>query len=685
MGQSKARWVDKIRKRNGRIVPFDKRKISAAIYKASSAISAPDSQLAEDLSEAVTIYLNHHFNGRVPSVEEIQDIVEKVLIRTGHDRMAKAYILYRHKRAELRRKTGRVALAEAEHLGWGGAATGGSSWLDVQVQTSSDDLTTWDRKRIVEVLVQEVGLDYRFAEAISIEVEQEVMFKKLSHVTTTLIRELVDGKLLEYGLQDATRLHGRLGLPLYDVAATMSGTGPFSDAVLTPHLTSAQIGGSVKRQFAFLKVLPRSVVEAHTRGDLHVRGLWGIDRCDTLRVGMGILAELLDHGQDDAPGAEWDEVQLLFRSMQPFVSKRFTLCVEKERDREVLFSEGKGREGLERDVALAFAQGDEDRPGLGLSLSWEAEEGREEINAFTEKVLRTSTRMKGTGSGWYPRSLALKFSRREEEDCMEWAWPSLEEMAREGCPIQLRAFRPDGEGDGGLELCLLRTSLNLPRLAFLSSAKGEPFFEGLDRLIELSWTGFKAKLKFLRETWSGRSGVGYGASVRRFLLERLHDGYLQIGVCGLDESVFSLHGGHVHDSEESMEVTQDIVSHLAEKCVRLAKEEQGSIRLASDGSVSAPRRFSRLDLDRFPREAARVARIDASTGGVSYTSGLRLGQEHVPDAGERMRLEAALSRPLVRDAVVRLGTETFLNEGKELVAGVLKAFPHVDTLVLVPE
>jgi len=48
--------------------------------------------------------LEHHFPGTIPSVEEIQDVVEKVLIEEGHVRTAKAYILYRKKRKELREK-----------------------------------------------------------------------------------------------------------------------------------------------------------------------------------------------------------------------------------------------------------------------------------------------------------------------------------------------------------------------------------------------------------------------------------------------------------------------------------------------------------------------------------------------------------------------------------------------------
>lgn len=95
-----------VRKRDGRTVDFDKEKITNAIYKAAESVGGKNRLLAENLSEQVIDILeekartNPNYN---PSVEEIQDIVEQVLIKNGHDRTAKAYILYRQKRAEIRR------------------------------------------------------------------------------------------------------------------------------------------------------------------------------------------------------------------------------------------------------------------------------------------------------------------------------------------------------------------------------------------------------------------------------------------------------------------------------------------------------------------------------------------------------------------------------------------------------
>lgn len=93
----------KIRKRDGRIVDFDIEKITSAIFKAAQAVGGEDRARAEELAQKVVEELDKRHNGEgIPTVEEAQDIVETVLIRSGHAQTAKAYILYRRKRAELR-------------------------------------------------------------------------------------------------------------------------------------------------------------------------------------------------------------------------------------------------------------------------------------------------------------------------------------------------------------------------------------------------------------------------------------------------------------------------------------------------------------------------------------------------------------------------------------------------------
>ncbi len=94
--------ISKIRKRDGRVVTFNKDKIANAIWKAAQEVGGKDRKRAEELADIVTNILEKRFARKIPSVEDVQDIVEKVLIEEGHAKTAKAYILYRQKRAEVR-------------------------------------------------------------------------------------------------------------------------------------------------------------------------------------------------------------------------------------------------------------------------------------------------------------------------------------------------------------------------------------------------------------------------------------------------------------------------------------------------------------------------------------------------------------------------------------------------------
>lgn len=96
--------INQVYKRDGTIVPFNKKRIVDAIYKASAEVGEKDYNLAQKLADEVVKILENKYPKTIPSVEDIQDVVEKVLIEKGHVKIAKAYILYRQKRKEIREK-----------------------------------------------------------------------------------------------------------------------------------------------------------------------------------------------------------------------------------------------------------------------------------------------------------------------------------------------------------------------------------------------------------------------------------------------------------------------------------------------------------------------------------------------------------------------------------------------------
>lgn len=102
--------INKIYKRDKTIKSFDKKKISQAIFKAAAEVGEHDMKIAKILANKVVDILEHHFPKIVPTVENVQDIIERVLIEDGHANITKAYILYRQKHKEIRenRKLGKI-------------------------------------------------------------------------------------------------------------------------------------------------------------------------------------------------------------------------------------------------------------------------------------------------------------------------------------------------------------------------------------------------------------------------------------------------------------------------------------------------------------------------------------------------------------------------------------------------
>lgn len=94
--------IYKIRKRNGAIIDFDISKIEYAVKSAIESVGGTDFTQVSSLANKIGKEIEKKVNKEIPDVEIVQDIVEQVLIKEGHDKVAKAYILYRKQREQSR-------------------------------------------------------------------------------------------------------------------------------------------------------------------------------------------------------------------------------------------------------------------------------------------------------------------------------------------------------------------------------------------------------------------------------------------------------------------------------------------------------------------------------------------------------------------------------------------------------
>ena len=153
-GNTKLEWV---KKRDGRVVPFQKQKIAQAIYKALQSTGQDDQLLAQEMTEAVTLYLSRNESRDIPDIETIQDAVERVLVEMKLFTTAKAYILYRDKRARLRQSIAQTKTAKP---------------AEPPVQ---DKGLSWDRERVIRSLLRELQVPRMVAERIADIVEENAL------------------------------------------------------------------------------------------------------------------------------------------------------------------------------------------------------------------------------------------------------------------------------------------------------------------------------------------------------------------------------------------------------------------------------------------------------------------------------------------------------------------------------
>jgi uridine kinase len=111
--------IKQVIKRTGTVVPFNQDRITNAIYRAAVAVGGRDKEKAKELSNKVIELMNYSYKETSTlHIEEIQDLVEKVLIENGHAKVAKEYILYRDERKRAREAEARYASKINDNIPW---------------------------------------------------------------------------------------------------------------------------------------------------------------------------------------------------------------------------------------------------------------------------------------------------------------------------------------------------------------------------------------------------------------------------------------------------------------------------------------------------------------------------------------------------------------------------------------
>ncbi|MEK7865737.1 MAG: ATP cone domain-containing protein [Planctomycetota bacterium] len=257
------RKIEQVRKRDGRVVSYDEAKIAGAIFKAAQAVGGEDRYLSTELARVVTMFLERYYAKDVPEIEDIHDMVEKVLIETGHARTAKAYILYRVNKARRRERPRTQAAAPP---------------LLVIDPASREAIQPWERERLRRSLERDGACPAQLSAEVARAVEERLLASGLRRVAPSLVREFAANLLFERGL-----------LPAPAPAGSEAPDGVFESVfrpaeggVRTPAVVAREVGERCLARFAREHVYLPDVVAAHQEGRIH---LWPYEeplRVDTL-------------------------------------------------------------------------------------------------------------------------------------------------------------------------------------------------------------------------------------------------------------------------------------------------------------------------------------------------------------------------------------------------------------------
>lgn len=673
--------ISVIIKRDGRRESFDRLKIARAIFRAAESIGGQDRGRADSLASAVAIYLTKQLNGGPPTVDQVNDAVERVLIEMGHARTALAYARFRDRRARIRRlREGDLELLTRELQEARRQHGGESAPETLSVLTSAETVALWDRERIVAALERETGLDAALANLIALEVEQQIERAQIRTFTGSLIRELVDARLVEHGLHEYRERHRRLGVPLYDARRIVLGLArDGAGAPASPGATDRALARAVKREFALAQVFSAPVAEAHLRGDILLRHVSFVDRLSSIALPLEYVAargirlpdapgfagparhaetllahtikftELLQGYFTDA--VVWDEVNAYFA---PFLHGR-------EREAIAQFAQMLVYEFAYR----ALTRGDTGPPAE-ISLCWGLPQmlrQREAIGpggaplgrpylAFEHTAQQLAWAIvdvlgRGVHSG---HSLPGPIPRIRIDEFF-FKTPGNEEfllhaarVSAERRNIQYR-FHRENEGHVAAacprRVDLHKVVLNLPRAAYRAASEAA-LLQELDRLIDLAAAAHREKLQFLEQLAARESGGPLEMLVRNHEFGPLVDfetARCRVAVEGINECVQHLTGKQLHESEEAMCLAERILGQLRQHCSRHAGL---NIVLTQNHDRAISRRFADLDLNDAPANAARTVKSSDATQTLHYTSGAHLWPEHGLSPIDGVRLEGRL-------------------------------------------
>ena len=662
--------ITMIKKRDGRQVPFNIEKIANAIFKAAKYVGGDNYDEAMRLADMVCQKLSESIIGRNPSVEEVQDMVERVLVEEGHAKTAKAYILYRAERTRIREMDSTL-MKIYEDLTFKSASD-----CDIKRENANIDGDTAmgtmlkygseGAKQFNEMYV----LDPAHSQA---HINGDIHIHDLDFLTLTTTCCQIDLlKLFHNGFSTG---HGFLREP-NDISsyaalaciAIQSNQNDQHGGQSVPNFDYAMAEG-VKKTFRklYLSNLIKAVCFTCGREDFAAEGDKLKAAADRIEAEYGLYPKLNDN--DDYKAKEWEllaaEYGDKFKELQDEAEK----LAESETDRATY----QAMEALIHNLNTMNSRAGAQNPFSSINYGTDTSpEGRMVIRNV---MLATES---GLGNGETPIfpihifkvKEGVNFNEGEPNyDLFKLAcrvsakrlFPNFSfldapfnaqyykegdyhtEIAYMGCRTRVigNVHDPDREivtGRGNLSF----TSINLPRLGIEAHGDIAKFYRDLDAMIDLVINQllerFKIQCRKHVRNYPFLMGEGVWIDSEKLdandsVAEVLKHGTLSMGFIGLAECLKALTGKHHGESEESQKLGLEIITHMRQRMDEESEKTKLNFSLLATPAEGLSGRFVRIDKKKY-------GSIEGVTDRDYYTNSFHIPVYYNISAFRKIRLEA---------------------------------------------
>ena len=660
--------IQTIVKRDGRTVPFNIDKISNAIYKAAQSIGGHDFKASCDLAQKVVDYIESEQHSAPPTVEHIQDIVEKVLIEGGHTRTAKEYILYRAERTRVRDMNTKLMkiyedltfkAAKDNDVKRENANIDGDTAMGTMLKYGSEGA-----KQFYEMYI--LNPDHAKAHR-----EGDIHIHDLDFLTlTTTCCQIDIDKLFTDGFSTG---HGFLREP-NDIASYCA-----LACIAIQSNQNDQHGGQSIPNFDY--GMAKGV--AKTYGRIYRQNLeraleliTNCENCEARSTEIIAKAEEISHSTaklEDSEAYMEAENKLLTDQFGANTAERIQAFVLRHANKETDRATYQAMEAFVHNLNTMHSRAGAQIPfssinyGLDTSaegrmiiknvlLATEAGLGNGETPIFPIHIFKVKEGINyNPGEPNYDlfqlacrvsaKRLFPNFSFIDAPFNLQYYKPGHPEteIAYMGCRTRVAAnyFDPSREimnGRGNLSF----TSINLPRIAILSNKNIDFFYEQLDQKIDLVINQllerFELQAQKLVRNYPFLMGQGIWIDSDQLspddeVREVIKHGTLTLGFIGLAECLKSLTGFHHGENKEAQNLGLEIVGYMRKRMDDATKKYGLNFSLIATPAEGLSGRFVRIDAEKF-------GKIPGITDRSYYTNSFHIPVYYDISAYDKIKLEA---------------------------------------------